>query len=251
MYLRIRSPVEARRCQARRRCDLARRVYNHPDNRHGQLIRVVFVTQAAAEGISLFQLRQIHIMEPFWDDVLIRQVTGRGFRLRSHQFLPEDECVIHVRHHITKGAKGETTADGVIKDIAAKKDIYQDAFRSLRMRGAVDCLINSNHHKLDNCFKLASTTQWSYNIDIRDDLRDKGKVISVEKSVDRVNITVNNLNATIDKSKKVRIYRTTDKSEPKRTIEVYRVYIQDTLYGYARVDNQTTFIPVHPTVAEI
>lgn len=231
-------------------------IFNHPENRHGQLIRTVFVTQAAAEGISLFQLRQIHIMEPFWDDVLIRQVTGRGFRLRSHQFLPEDECVIHVRHHIAKGAKGETTADILIKDIAKRKDIYQDAFKSLRMRGAVDCLINSNHHKLDNCFKLASTNQFSYNADIRDDLRDKGKVISVEKKVDRVNITINGQNATIDKSKKIRIYRTTDAK--KRTVEAYRVYIQDTLYGYATVDNKPDgsgpkFYKLDnpPTIAEI
>ncbi len=82
------------------------RIFNSPANRHGQLIRVVFVTQAAAEGISLYHLRQIHIMEPHWDNLLIEQVIGRGFRLRSHRYLSDKrEREIQIFQYYAERAK--------------------------------------------------------------------------------------------------------------------------------------------------
>jgi len=146
-------------------------VFNHPSNKHGQLIKVIFVTLAAVEGISLFNLRQIHIMEPYWDRNIIRQVTGRGFRLKSHFHLPEDECQINV-YEYAMTLPQQLTADIIIRNIADKKDRFQADFKKLRMSAAVDCALNINHH-LDQeveCFTWPSTDGFIYHNDVNRDI---------------------------------------------------------------------------------
>lgn len=137
------------------------RVFNSRANRHGQLIRVVFVTQAAAEGISLYHLRQIHIMEPHWDNVMIEQVIGRGFRLRSHRYLADKrEREIQVYHYFAKRAAdvtpmpaGQPTIDYIIKGIADRKSKLVSQLKLVRGAAAVDCKINSDYNNLGvQCF---------------------------------------------------------------------------------------------------
>lgn len=59
-----------------------------PDNKLGQLCRVFCITSAGAEGISLKNVRRVHIMEPYWNDVRLAQVKGRAVRICSHIDLP-------------------------------------------------------------------------------------------------------------------------------------------------------------------
>ena len=65
-------------------------------NKHGDVIRVFLTTKTGAEGISLFNVRQVHIMEPYWQPVLIDQVIGRAVRTGSHMTLPLAERNVEV-----------------------------------------------------------------------------------------------------------------------------------------------------------
>ena len=58
------------------------------DNKRGQLCRVFCITSAGAEGLSLKNVRRVHIMEPYWNDVRLAQVKGRAVRICSHIELP-------------------------------------------------------------------------------------------------------------------------------------------------------------------
>lgn len=58
------------------------------DNKQGQLCRVFCITSAGAEGLSLRNVRRVHIMEPYWNDVRLAQVKGRAVRICSHIDLP-------------------------------------------------------------------------------------------------------------------------------------------------------------------
>lgn len=54
------------------------------DNKKGQLCRVFCITSAGAEGLSLKNVRRVHIMETYWNDVRLTQVKGRAIRICSH-----------------------------------------------------------------------------------------------------------------------------------------------------------------------
>ena len=66
-------------------------VFNNDENKYGKFIKVFLATKSGAEGISLYCVRQVHIMEPYWQPVLIDQVIGRARRMGSHKMLKPDE----------------------------------------------------------------------------------------------------------------------------------------------------------------
>ena len=54
-----------------------------------------------AEGITLKNVRQIHIVEHHWSQIRIDQVIGRVNRLHSHSALPEKERTVDVYKYAT------------------------------------------------------------------------------------------------------------------------------------------------------
>ena len=65
--------------------------YNHIENIYGEYIQIIIISSAGAEGLSLKGVRQVHIMEPYWNFIRIGQVFGRAIRIESHSDLPESE----------------------------------------------------------------------------------------------------------------------------------------------------------------
>ena len=71
------------------------------NNRVGQICRVLCITSAGAEGISLKNVRAVHIMEPYWNDVRLKQVKGRAIRIGSHLDLPEKDRNVSIYTYIS------------------------------------------------------------------------------------------------------------------------------------------------------
>ena len=61
------------------------------ENMYGELIQIIMISSAGAEGISLNGIRQVHILEPYWNYVRIDQVLGRAIRMKSHKDLPKSQ----------------------------------------------------------------------------------------------------------------------------------------------------------------
>jgi superfamily II DNA or RNA helicase len=95
------------------------RAFNMPGNKHGELIKIMLVSSAGAEGLSLMNVRQVHIMEPYWNEVRITQMIGRGIRQCSHKDLPPEERHVDVfRYKSVKSApEPEVTSTTPPKDI--------------------------------------------------------------------------------------------------------------------------------------
>ena len=68
--------------------------FNDDRNKFGEYIQIMIISSAGAEGLSLTCVRQVHILEPYWNYVRIDQVLGRAIRMRSHMALdPKDRNV--------------------------------------------------------------------------------------------------------------------------------------------------------------
>ncbi|AUF82300.1 DEAD/SNF2-like helicase [Tetraselmis virus 1] len=115
-------------------------------------VDVILITQAGAEGISLKGVRQVHIMEPHWNEIRIQQVIGRAARLESHSHLPVQDRNVSVYRYIMllgdeksgddkkvrKRDKGKTT-DQIVFDTAVHKAALSESFLSALKSVAVDC----------------------------------------------------------------------------------------------------------------
>ena len=85
---------------------------NEIGNKRGELCRVFCITAAGAEGLSLKNVRGVHIMEPYWNDVRMAQVKGRAVRICSHQELPLKDRNVRIFTYITVYSAEAQTARG-------------------------------------------------------------------------------------------------------------------------------------------
>lgn len=142
-----------------------------PDNRDGRICKVFMITQSGAEGISLFNTRQVHIMEPYWNNVRLQQVIGRAIRLCSHMFLDWDDRTVDVFTYLSvftaeqkaTGSKAlmmadkAMTTDQIIFDIATKKQMLADGLFEVAQSSAVDCELHFHEHgEAIQCFRFAA-----------------------------------------------------------------------------------------------
>jgi superfamily II DNA or RNA helicase len=83
--------------------------FNAPENDHGEKIRLLIVTKAGAEGISLFSARHFHILEMSPRISELIQAIGRIARYRSHERLPEDEREVKIWYYWSVSAGKKVT----------------------------------------------------------------------------------------------------------------------------------------------
>jgi hypothetical protein len=72
-----------------------------PNNNMGEIIKLLMITSAGAEGINLRKTRYVHIVEPYWHPVRVEQVIGRARRICSHDGLPNELQTVEVFVYIS------------------------------------------------------------------------------------------------------------------------------------------------------
>ena len=153
-------------------------------NKHGEICRVIGITGAGAEGISLKCCRAVHIMEPYWNNVRLEQVKGRAIRICSHKDLPFDERTVDLYTYYTtfseeqlqekkidttlinsdsytftdeKGKIIRTipiTSDQNVYMISSKKDKVNQAILTVMKESAIDCVLNAGENDAVTCVDI-------------------------------------------------------------------------------------------------
>jgi hypothetical protein len=120
-------------------------------NLHGENVKILLVTQSGSEGISLKNVRQVHIMEPYWNYIRIEQVIGRAVRAKSHLSLPLEERQVDVYYYISQIPLDYENMDGFNEELSSDEHIYYIAFNKknianslmkLLKETSVDCHLN-------------------------------------------------------------------------------------------------------------
>lgn len=79
-----------------------RQNFNNLQNKFGQVLLIILATSSGAEGIDLMNVRQVHIMEPYWNKVREEQVIGRARRNYSHVHLPKDQQNVYIFQYVSR-----------------------------------------------------------------------------------------------------------------------------------------------------
>ena len=106
-------------------------MFNSIDNMYGNQCLILLITKSGAEGISLKFVRQVHIMEPYWNNVRINQVIGRARRINSHKELPKEEQNVEIFNYIIKFTDKQLSGDW-LTDIS--KSILDNIKESLKLQ---------------------------------------------------------------------------------------------------------------------
>ena len=111
------------------------------ENMNGQDIRVVLASPKVSEGVDFRYVRQIHILDPWFNMSRIEQVIGRGMRVCSHSLLPFEEQNTTVYLHVCryKDKAKETLDEYIYRAIVEQKGIAIAKVKRVLMESAMDC----------------------------------------------------------------------------------------------------------------
>ena len=108
-------------------------------------IEVLLLSSSGGEGLDLKNTRQIHIMEPHWNEAKISQVIGRGIRYKSHEALPIKQRHVSVFHWIStpllvgkKAKNKEMGTDEYLYHISATKIMEMKQFLETSIKNSVE-----------------------------------------------------------------------------------------------------------------
>lgn len=189
-------------------------------NLRGGVCRILMITGAGAEGLNLKGVRQVHVLEPYWNQARLEQVFGRAVRVCSHADLDESERDVERYLHIcgfprstfqemiSRGDnrfleskdRGKST-DEYLEELSKKKSTINKEFLNLMKAAAVDCTLHAEQNglSLTECMTMPSIAGTNVNTrigvspdykddadenDYREELRDT-IIIEVGRSVIR------------------------------------------------------------------
>ena len=113
------------------------------DNKNGHKIKVVLISKAGAEGIDFKFIRQIHILDPWYNMNRIEQIIGRGVRNFSHKDLPFEKRNVQIFMYGTIiGDNQEESTDLYVYRVAEFKALQIGKVTRVLKETAVDCIIN-------------------------------------------------------------------------------------------------------------
>ena len=138
----------------------------HPDNSNGSKVKVVLITRAAAEGLDFKNIRQIHLMEPWYNTNRMEQIIGRGVRNNSHCDLELNQRNVEIYFHSTSPVEKRETVDLYIYRYAELKAIKIGRVTRVLKEVATDCLLNHSQtnfseDKMNKDIQLLSSTMSS------------------------------------------------------------------------------------------
>ena len=148
--------------------DFEVKAITNDDNMNGEKIKVILISQAGTEGIDFKFLRQVHILEPWYNMSRIEQIIGRAVRNFSHKTLPFEKRNVQIFLYGTLLENDfQEAADLYVYRVAEYKAIQIGNVSRVLKENAVDCIINHSQTLL---------TQEMMNIDVTQVLSN-GKII--------------------------------------------------------------------------
>ena len=136
-----------------------RNIFNSIDNKNGDIMNIILISPAMTEGVNLSNVRQVHILEPHWNDVRIKQIIGRSIRQCSHRDLPISDRHVMIYRYFVKRTSDKITTDQKINEIASNKSIVLDSFLLAMKESAIDCELFKDVNKSYqdySCFKFGN-----------------------------------------------------------------------------------------------
>jgi hypothetical protein len=114
------------------------------NNVNGDKVKVILISQAGSEGLDFKFIRQIHIIEPWYNLSRIEQIIGRGVRHCSHKDLPFEKRNVQIFLYGSELIDDrEEAADLYVYRLAETKAVKIGDITRVLKEISVDCLLNS------------------------------------------------------------------------------------------------------------
>lgn len=112
-----------------------------PSNSEGQDIKIIIGSPLISEGIDFKNVRQIHILDPWFNMSRLEQIIGRGLRTCSHSGLSFDKQNCTVYLHVSRYSdKAQETYDEYMYRVFVEEKASNIArIKQIISESAIDC----------------------------------------------------------------------------------------------------------------
>ena len=138
----------------------------HVNNKNGSEIKVVIISAKGSEGLDFKNIRQVHIMDPWYNFNRIQQIIGRAIRKLSHCMLPFNKRNVEIfLYGSLLENKDEEAVDLYLYKLSRKKEKQIGKINRILKENAVDCLLNRhvNFHKETTIKQILSSNFYDIN----------------------------------------------------------------------------------------
>jgi hypothetical protein len=113
------------------------------NNKDGEQVKIVLISLAGSEGLDLKYIRQVHILDPWYNMSRIEQIIGRAVRTCSHKDLPFAKRNVEIFLYGTLLLEQrKEAADLYVYRMAELKAIQIGNVSRVIKEIAVDCILN-------------------------------------------------------------------------------------------------------------
>jgi superfamily II DNA or RNA helicase len=172
--------------------------FNDIKNLDAKICKIIMISPAGAEGLSLRNVRQVHLFEPYWHEVRMLQMIGRAIRACYHKDLPMKERHVDVyRYKSIRTKKQKETTDQYIENVARSKQGLIESFYNTLKETAIDCQLYKAHNMMEGeykCFQFDEPSLFddyigpAYKDDLQDDIKNANGLNSVNSQTVRIRV---------------------------------------------------------------
>jgi hypothetical protein len=150
-----------------------RRLFNSPENKDGKMIKIIIGSPIISEGVTLKNVRQVHILEPSWNMSRTNQIIGRAVRNYSHHDLEQENRNVEIYKYVSvyypKIASFQSLPSNSLQKffidrekyvLSEEKDHSNKAIERILKETSFDCELMKHRNQVDNQFD--GTAQCDY-----------------------------------------------------------------------------------------
>ena len=144
--------------------DRLRKRFNKSDNKNGDFIKIILGSPIISEGVTLKNIRQVHIMEPTWNMSKINQIIGRAIRNHSHDDLPVEDRNVEIYKYASIYSKDLNSLyiDKEKYILSEEKDRTNKVVERILKEISFDCFINKDRNDLYYSKFTANSAECDY-----------------------------------------------------------------------------------------
>jgi hypothetical protein len=127
----------------------------------GDDIRVIIASEKVSEGVDFKYVRQVHVLDPWFNMSRVEQVLGRGMRTCSHSLLPfeQQNCTVYLHICRYPDDTKETADEYIYREFVENKAVRIATMKKVIMESAIDCNLQQGINNLPEDWRNLSIPQ--------------------------------------------------------------------------------------------
>lgn len=170
--------------------ELERKASLHENNIYGEKIKVILGNTVTSEGMDFKNIREVHVLDPWYHLYKIEQIIGRGIRFCSHGLQPKEKQNVTVYLHTSSIDHEIESIDTDTYRMAEEKASQIGEIEQLIKENAIDSFLNKQINSITGLqeVNMLTSSKKTVRVDIND--KEYTKICSFSKGGCEIDINM-------------------------------------------------------------